>query len=81
MKTQQIQFNRRRVAALLLAGSILAATAGLIWADVNLSQANQAAALNKADSVEYESGLSPESHLNAVKGGRPTGGGGGDVQK
>lgn len=31
MNTQQMQFNRQKVAALVLAGSILAATAGLAW--------------------------------------------------
>lgn len=70
-----MHFNRQKVAALLLAGLILVAAIGLIRAE-----ANQAAALNKADSVEYESGLSPVSHLNTVKGGKG-GVSGGDVQK
>jgi hypothetical protein len=37
MNTQQIQFNRQKVAALLLARSILAATAGLAWAGADAS--------------------------------------------
>lgn len=71
----KMQFNRYKVVALLLAGLILAAAIGLIRAE-----ANQAVALTKADSVEYESGLSPEFHLNAIKGGKG-GISGGDVHK
>jgi hypothetical protein len=79
MNTKQIQFNRQKVAALLLAGSILAATAGLAWADVSISQANRGTGSVKTAAVEYDSGLSPELHLRAIKGGRV--GGGGDIRK
>jgi hypothetical protein len=37
MNTQQIQFNRQSVAALLLAGLILALAAGLAWAGAEAS--------------------------------------------
>jgi hypothetical protein len=37
MNTKQIQFNRQKVASLLLAGVILAATAGLTWAGADES--------------------------------------------
>jgi hypothetical protein len=37
MKTQQIQFNRRWMAALLLVGLILALAAGLAWAGAEAS--------------------------------------------
>jgi hypothetical protein len=37
MKTQQIQFNRQKVAAFLLAGLILALAAGLAWAGADAS--------------------------------------------
>ncbi len=68
MNTQQIQFNRQGVAALLLAGSILAAIAGLAWADATI-QPKWGAGSEKAGAVEYDSGLSSESHLRSVKGG------------
>ncbi len=69
MNSQQIQFNRQKVASLLLAGLILAVTVSLTWADVSISQANWGEGSERADSVEGESGLSSESHLRAVKGG------------
>ena len=71
MNTQQIQFNRQKVAALLLVGSILAATAGLVWADGSISQANRGTGSAKADAVGYDSGLSSEFHLRAIKGSKP----------
>ena len=74
MNTKQIQFNRQKVAALLLAGSILAATAGLTWAEVSLSPANQGTGSVKADPMEYDSGLPSEFHLRSIKG-RPAGAG------
>jgi hypothetical protein len=74
MNTKQIQFNRQKVAALLLAGSILAAIAGLAWADVSTGQAQGGAGSEKAGGVEYDSGL---PHPNSVKGGL-AGGIGGD---
>ncbi len=77
MNTKQIQFNRQRVAALLLAGSILAATAGLVWADVNISQANRGTGSVKTDAVGYDSGLSSEPHLRSVKAGDGMGSAGG----
>jgi hypothetical protein len=70
MNTKQIQFNRQRVAALLLAGSILAAIAGLAWADVSIGQPKGEAGSEKAGAVEYDSGLSSEFHLRAVKAGK-----------
>jgi hypothetical protein len=76
MNTKQIQFNRQKVAALLLAGSILAATAGLIWADVSISHANRGAGSVKADTVGYDSGLSSELHLRTVKEGPKSAGSG-----
>lgn len=71
MNSKQIQFNRQGMAALLFAVSILAATAGLIWAgvDANVNQPKWAAGSEKADSVEYDSRLSPLLHLRSVKGG------------
>ena len=36
MNIQQIQITRQKVAALLVAGSILAASAGLAWAGINV---------------------------------------------
>ena len=58
MNIQQIQFNRQKVAALLLAGSILAATAGLVWADISSSQANWGAGSVEAG-AEAENGEPP----------------------
>jgi hypothetical protein len=68
MNTQQIQFKRQKVAALLLAGSILAAIIGLTWAEVSVSQANGGTGSVKADAVEYDSGLPSEFQLRAGKG-------------
>jgi hypothetical protein len=70
MNTQQIQLNRQKVAALLLAGLILAATVGLTWTEVSISQANQGMGSVKADAVGYGSGLPSEFHLRAVKGSK-----------
>lgn len=71
MNTQQLQFNRRKVAVLLLAGSILAAS--LAWTEVSLSQTNRETGSDKTGAVGYDSGLSPQFHLRYVKGGKPTG--------
>lgn len=79
MNIQQIQFNRQKVAALLLASSILAATASLTWVEISLSQANQGTGAVKTEAVGYDSGLSPQFHLSSVKGGK--GGICGDVGK
>ena len=68
MKTQPIQFSRQWLAALLLAGSILAATIGL---------ANWQSGSVKADSPEYQKGLPSQFHFKSIKGGR--GGLGGEV--
>ncbi|MFN8454176.1 MAG: hypothetical protein U0401_05790 [Anaerolineae bacterium] len=76
-----MQFNRQKVAALLLAGLILVTAIGLIRAEANAGQANREINSVKADEVSFHGGLSPEFHLNSVKGGRPAGGGGGDVQR
>jgi hypothetical protein len=76
MNTQRIQFNHQWVAALLLAGLILAATIGLTWADVSISQANRGTGSVKTDAVGYDSGLSSEFHLRAVKGAKPGASGG-----
>jgi hypothetical protein len=78
MSTQQIQFNRQKVAALLLAGLILAMTIGLTWAEVSLNQANWGTGLVKAEAVGYDGGLPSEFHLSFVKGGK--GGGSGEVK-
>ncbi|MFN8453731.1 MAG: hypothetical protein U0401_03520 [Anaerolineae bacterium] len=75
MNTQHMQFNRQKVAALLLAGAILAA--GLTWAEVSISQASRGADAVNADAADHQSGLLPQLHFNSVKGGN-AGAGGGD---
>jgi hypothetical protein len=60
-----------------VAGLILAATIGLTWADVNISQANRGTGSVKTQAVDYDGGLSSEFQLRDVKGGK--GGGSGEV--
>ena len=68
MNTKQVQFNRQKVAALLLAGSILAATVvSLTWVDVSVNQANREIGPAKAGSAEYDSELSSEFPLGSGK--------------
>jgi hypothetical protein len=69
MNTKQNQYNRQKVTALLLAGSILAATAGLTYANLSFGPAERAAGPEKADSAHYARGALPWSHLRSVKGG------------
>ena len=84
MNTKQMQFNRHKVAALLLAGVILAA--GLAWtgADVQPTQAGQPWSQPEfiagskigagTEGVSFqggESGLSSESQLRFIAGRKP----------
>lgn len=78
MNTKQIQFTRQKAVVFLLAGLVLAA--GLVWIQVNMNQASRGTDAVNTDAAGYESGLSPELHLNSVKGGKG-GVNGGDVHK
>lgn len=73
MNTKQIQFNRQKVAALLLAGVVLAATVvGLTWTDVSANrQANWGGGSEKAGFVEYENGLPSWSQHGFIAGRKP----------
>lgn len=66
MNIQQLQFNRQQVAALLLAGLILAATIGLTWANGSISQETGSV---KAATAGYDGRVWPWSQGNSVKGG------------
>jgi hypothetical protein len=68
MNTKQIQFNRQWVAAFLLAGSILAATAGLVWVGADASGSTF---------LGHESELLPWSQPRFVEGSKPGGTGDG----